>query len=55
MIEKTITDAARTSVKVVESSLKKIWSMLDAAGEKKPPSEILTPKAISSIQGRPQS
>jgi hypothetical protein len=55
MIEKTIADAAVTSVKVVETGLKKIWSILDAAGKKKMPTEVISKKAISSIQGKPQS
>ena len=55
MLEKTTVDAVNTSVKVVETGLKKIWSVLDAAGEKKLPSEALNPKAISAIQGKPPS
>ena len=52
MIETTITDAVKTSVKVAETGLKNIWSILDAAGEKKAPSEMLSPKAINAIQGK---
>ena len=52
MIEKTVVDAVNTSVKVVDTGLKKIWSLLDAASEKKAPSEILSQKAIGAIQGR---
>jgi hypothetical protein len=55
MIEKTVVDAVDTSVKVVDAGLKKIWSLLDAASEKKLPSETISPKAISAIQGKPPS
>jgi hypothetical protein len=55
MFEKTVSDAAQTAVKVVDSSLKKIWSVLDAAGERKAPGELLSPKAIGAIQGKPPS
>jgi hypothetical protein len=52
MFEKMVADAAQTSVKLVESGLKKIWSVLDAAGERKAPGEVLSPKAIGAIQGK---
>ena len=55
MFEKTVADAAQTSVKVVDAGLKKIWSVVDAAGERKAPSEMLSPKAIGAIQGKPPS
>jgi hypothetical protein len=52
MIETTVADAAKTATKVAETGLKKTWSILDAAGEKKTPSEMISPKAINSIQGK---
>lgn len=51
MLEKTITDATTTTARVVETALKKAWSILDAASEKKAPSEYLSQNAISAIQG----
>jgi hypothetical protein len=54
MLEKTVIDAAATAVKVVDAGLKKAWSILDAAGEKKAPSEYLSKNAISAIQGKIQ-
>lgn len=55
MLEKTVTDAAMTAAKVVETGLKKAWSILDAASEKKAPSEYLSTKAIGAIQGKESS
>ena len=52
MLEKTVTDVALTTAKVVEAGLKKAWSILDAASEKKAPSEYLSKKAIGAIQGK---
>jgi len=39
-------------VRAVDSALKKFWSVLDAAAEKKPPSETMTQKGIQSMQGQ---
>jgi hypothetical protein len=50
-VEKAVTDTVLTTVKVVESVIKKAWSLMDAATEKKPPTETLSPKAIQAIQG----
>lgn len=62
MLEKTVTtgtkaasDAARTTAHVVEASIKKAWSILDAASHKTPPSEYLSQKAIQAIQGASHS
>lgn len=54
MLEKTVTDAALKTAKIVETSLKKAWSILDAASEKKSPSEYLSKSAVQSIQGLSQ-
>lgn len=51
MLEKTVTDTVKTATQVAETGIKKAWSILDAAGEKKAPSEYLSQKAIGSIQG----
>ena len=54
MLEKTVADAVVTTAKVVETGLKKAWSILDAASEKKAPSEYLSKNAMSAIQGKIQ-
>jgi len=51
MLEKAVLDAATTATKLAETAIKKAWSMLDAAVEKKPPSDYLSPNAIQAIQG----
>jgi len=51
MLEKTVIDTAMTTARIVEAGLKKAWSILDAASEKKAPSEYLTQNAIRAIQG----
>lgn len=48
----TAKDVTQKAIGVVDSMMKKAWSILDAASEKKPPSEILKPKAINAIQGK---
>ena len=50
-IVKGTTDVARKSVKEGTNLIKKAWSLMDAASEKKSPHEILSPKAIGKIQG----
>jgi hypothetical protein len=55
MLEKTVADAVVTTAKVVETGLKKAWSILDAASEKKAPSEYLSKDGISAIQGLSQA
>jgi len=45
-------DAAEKTVHAVDSTLKKFWSILDAAVEKKSPGEYMSPKGISSMQGQ---
>ena len=49
---KTATDAVKTGTKLMEATLKKAWSVLDAASEKKPPSEVLSKKAVKAVQGQ---
>lgn len=50
---KAATDAATQTVRTADSAMKKFWSILDAAAEKKPPSETMTQKGIQSMQGQP--
>jgi len=52
MIMKETTDAARKSVNEGVNMIKKAWSIMDAASEKKTPQEVLSPKAIGKIQGQ---
>jgi hypothetical protein len=49
---KQTTDVAQKSVKEGVNLVKKAWSIMEAASEKKTPQEYLSPKAISSIQGK---
>jgi hypothetical protein len=49
--EKVIADTVTATLKVAEAAVKKAWSLMDAASEKKPPSEYLSPNAIKAIQG----
>ncbi len=55
-IETTVANVARDStqkgLKVADSAIKKAWNILDAASEKKPPSEYLSKQAISAVQGK---
>ena len=51
-IVKSTTEATKATAKVVESSIRKAWSVLDAAAEKRAPSEVLSKQAISAIQGK---
>ena len=45
----------RGIVRTAENLVKKLWSIMDAASEKKAPGDYLSSRAISSIQGkRPQ-
>jgi hypothetical protein len=48
---KAAADVSQTTIRIIEGTIKKAWSILDAASEKKPPSEMLSPKAITAIQG----
>lgn len=56
MPEKLIADAtvktARVAEKGLESLIKKAWSIMDAASEKKTPSQYLSDWAVRSIQGK---
>ena len=56
MSEKLIADTtvktARATEKGAEGLVKKAWSVMDAASEKKTPSQFLGDHAVRSIQGR---
>lgn len=51
-MEKILTDAVTTTSRLVETGMKKAWSILDAAVEKKSPSQALSKQGISAIQGK---
>ncbi len=53
--EKVVTDTVTTAIKVTEAAIKKAWSVMDAAAEKKPPSDYLSPNAVKAIQGVTQT
>lgn len=44
-------DAVSKMAQITEASIRKAWSIMDAASEKKMPSEYLSQKAIRAIQG----
>ncbi|MBN1922749.1 MAG: hypothetical protein JW892_15985 [Anaerolineae bacterium] len=44
----TALQAAKTGVEVVHTA----WSLMEAASEKKPPSELLSQSAVRRIQGQ---
>jgi hypothetical protein len=43
--------AAQEATRLVDQSVRKAWSILDAAAEKQRPSEVLSQQAIRAIQG----
>lgn len=47
-----VTDVTKTTLKIAETIAKKAWSIIDAASQKKAPSEYLSPQAIQSMQGK---
>jgi hypothetical protein len=53
-VANTTRDISKKGLQAADGGLKKVWSILDAASEKKAPSEILSPKAIQAIQGKVQ-
>ena len=57
-LEKIAGDSARgveKGARLVETGIKKAWSILEAAAEKQSPSQYLSPKAVNAIQGKPMS
>jgi len=51
IIENAAQDAARDAVRAVDSTLRKAWTIMDAAHEKPAPSQYLKPDAVKAIQG----
>lgn len=49
---KAVHETTRQTLQAAESLLRKAWTILDAAAEKKPPSEYLKPQAIAAMQGK---
>jgi phage/plasmid primase-like uncharacterized protein len=50
-LEKTTAKVITETAKLAEAALKKAWSIMDAAAEKKSPSEYLSQTAIKAMQG----
>jgi hypothetical protein len=51
-IVRTTAEVSRNTIRLTEGTIKKAWSILDAASEKKTASEILSQRAIQAIQGK---
>lgn len=51
---KVVGDTTRQAAQLAEAGIKKAWSILDAASEKKPPSEMLSQRAVRAVQGQAQ-
>lgn len=49
---KAVKDSAQTGIRAIDTSIKKAWSILDAAQEKRGPSQVLSESAIQAIQGK---
>lgn len=48
---KATSDVTRKTIRTAESLVHKAWTVLDAASEKRPPSDVLSQKAVKAIQG----
>lgn len=49
---KAVADGAKETARTAEKLVKKLWSIMDAASEKKAPSDYLSAQTIQSIQGK---
>jgi hypothetical protein len=49
---KPVSDTVRKSVQAIDSAVRKIWTLLDSASEKKLPTEYLKQNAVRAIQGK---
>jgi hypothetical protein len=49
---KFVSDAAIRAVRSGETALRKAWSLMEAASEKKRPSEVISQAAIRRMQGK---
>lgn len=45
-------DIVDKGTKLVDTAFKKVWSIMDAASEKESPTQMLSPQAINSMQGK---
>ena len=52
LIINTAREMVRETARLAEATIKKAWSIMDAAAEKTRPSQYLSEKAIKAIQGR---
>jgi len=49
---KPVVDTAVQAAKAGVEAVRKVWSLMEAAVEKKPPSELLSQSAVRRIQGQ---
>lgn len=49
---KAAADTTKATARGLEALIKRAWSLMDAAAEKKAPSDYLSSGAIQSIQGK---
>jgi hypothetical protein len=47
-----VADAAIKTIQMGESAIRNVWSLMEAATEKKRPSEVLSPEAVRRMQGK---
>ena len=52
IIENTTRDVAQDGARIVDATIRKVWSIMDAAHEKPAPSQYLKPDAIRAVQGK---
>jgi len=50
-IYRSTQNAINETAKTTDIAIKKAWSILDAASEKKLPGDVLSPQAVKAIQG----
>lgn len=48
----SIADAVQSAERLTEAVVKKAWMIMDAASEKRAPTEYLSPQAVKRIQGQ---
>lgn len=49
---KPVVDTTFQAAKAGVEAVRKVWSLMEAAAEKKPPSELLSQSAVRRIQGQ---
>jgi len=52
IVAKEAVSAAQGAARAAETTIRKAWSVLDAASEKQAPSKILSEQAVRSMQGK---